>query len=92
MRIITKRALTESWAKYPEARASLAIWEERMKRANCENHSELKEVFADSDYIPNNNFSHLTIFNIKKNEYRLAADVFFNTKLVFIKWFGKHSS
>jgi mRNA interferase HigB len=92
MRIITKRAITESWTKYAGARQGLAIWEERIKAANFKNHEELKEIFRDADYIPNENFNHLTVFNIKGNDYRLVVDIFFNTGHVFIKWFGKHSS
>lgn len=91
MRIITKRALTASWMKYANARQSLAIWEERIKMTNFKTHEELKAVFRDADYIPNENFKHLTVFNIKGNDYRLVVDIFFNTGHIFIKWFGKHS-
>ena len=63
MHIIIKRAITESWTKYANARQSLAIWEERIKAANFKSHEELKEVFRETDYIPNENFNHLTVFN-----------------------------
>ncbi len=91
MRIITNRSITSCWKKYPEAKLSLAVWEERIYQSNFTSHENLKEVFPNADYIPNPFFRHLTIFNIKGNEYRLAADIFFNTGHVFIKWFGKHS-
>lgn len=91
MRIITNRSITECYKKYPDAKSSLAVWEERVYLAECKNHDELKRIFPSADYIPNVNFKHLTIFNIKGNEYRLAADVFFNTGHVFVKWFGKHA-
>lgn len=91
MLIITNRSITNCWKKYPDSRGSLAIWEERMYSAKCKNHDELKNIFVGADYIPNPQFRHLTIFNIKGNEYRLAADIFFNTGHVFVKWFGKHS-
>ena len=92
MRIIANRSITSCWKKYPDAKASLAVWEERMYSAKCENHEDLKRIFVNADYIPNPQFKHLTIFNINGNEYRLAADIFFNTGHVFIKWFGKHSN
>lgn len=91
MRIISNRSITESWKKYPDAKASLAIWEERIYEGEFRNHDDLKCIFPNADYIPNENFKHLTIFNIKRNEYRLAADIFFNTGHVYIKWFGKHA-
>ncbi len=90
MRIITNRSITECWKKYPEAKVSLAVWEERIYLATCKNHEELKRIFPTADYIANSNFKHLTMFNIKGNEYRLAVDIFFNTGHVFVKWFGKH--
>jgi mRNA interferase HigB len=91
MRIITNRSITECWKKYPEAKASLAVWEERIYEAKCKNHEELKCIFPNADYIPNPHFKHLTVFNIKGNEYRLAVDLFFNSGHVFVKWFGKHT-
>ncbi len=91
MRIITNRSLTECWKKYPDAKPSLAVWEERICAAECYNHTELIKIFSNADYVPNQHFKYLTIFNIKGNEYRLAADVFFNTGHVFIKWFGNHA-
>lgn len=92
MRIITKRAITECWKKYSDARTNLAIWEERINAALVRDHNELREILPHADYIPNENFKHLTIFNIKKNDYRLAVDIFFNTGHVFVKWFGTHTA
>ncbi|MBA3238969.1 MAG: type II toxin-antitoxin system HigB family toxin [Parachlamydiaceae bacterium] len=91
MRIITKRSITECWNRYPDSKPSLAIWEERMYMADCRNHEELKKIFSTADYIPNPYFKHLTLFNIKGNDYRLGVDIFFNTGHIFLKWFGKHS-
>lgn len=91
MRIITNRSITECYKKYPEVKPSLAIWEERIYKAEFKNHEDLKRIFPNADYISNPHFKHLTIFNIKENEYRLAVDIFFNTGHIFVKWFGKHS-
>src|SRR5688572_22290095 len=91
MRVISNRSISECWKKYPDAKLSLAIWEERIYQANCGSHDELKSVFPNADYIPNPCFKHLTAFNIKGNEYRLIVDLFFNTGQVFVKWFGKHA-
>lgn len=92
MRIITRRAIKESWIKYPQAKESLAVWEERIECTTFRNHEELNTVFRGADYIPNNNFRHLTVFNIKGNEFRLIVDIFFNTNHIYVKWFGKHSA
>lgn len=91
MRIIANRSITECWRKYPDAKSSLSIWEERIILANCKTHIELQKIFPDIDYIRNGNFKHLTVFNIKGNQYRLIVDIFFNSGQIFIKWFGTHA-
>lgn len=91
MRIISRRSLTECWKAHPDCKTSLSIWEERISYSECKDHKELLMYFPDADYIPNKNFKHLTIFNIKGNQYRLAVDIFFNTGHVYMKWFGKHA-
>lgn len=91
MRVITNRSITACWRKYLDSKPSLAVWEERIYQAKCSSHRELKYIFPYADYIANPHFKHLTIFNIKGNEYRLAVDIFFNTGHVFMKWFGTHS-
>jgi mRNA-degrading endonuclease HigB of HigAB toxin-antitoxin module len=84
MRIITSRSVTLCWKTCPNAKNSIAIWEEKIKIAKCKSHEELKTIFPDADYVPNNNFKHLTVFNIKHNKYRLAVDIFFNTGHIYI--------
>ena len=90
MRIISNRSLKECWNQYPDSRTALAVWEERIRYNDFMDHSALKLVFPDADYIPNHRFKHLTIFNIRGNRYRLAVDMFFNSRQVFLKWFGSH--
>lgn len=92
MRIIACRSITDCWIAYPNSKSSLTVWEERIKNAECKTHQALKIIFPEADYIPNANFKHLTIFNIRGNHYRLAVDIFFNTGHVFIKWFGTHEA
>lgn len=91
MRIISNRSLKECWRKYPESQTSLGLWEDRITYHHFKDHHELRAVFQDADYIPNRQFRHLVIFNIKGNGYRLAVDIFFNSGHVFLKWFGPHS-
>lgn len=91
MRIISNRSISECWKSYPDAKNSLAIWEERIKNCECKKHQELLLIFPDADYIPNDNFKHLTVFNIKGNHYRLVVDIFFNSGQIYVKWFGTHA-
>lgn len=92
MRIISNRSLKDCWSKYPDTRTALALWEERIRHADFKDHRNLQSVFPDADYVQNDQFKHLTIFNIKGNRYRLVVDIFFNSGHVFLKWFGHHKS
>lgn len=76
MHIITNRAIKESWSRYPEARQSLSVWEENMMTFDFKKHEEMKTIFRDPNYIPNTNLHHLTVFNIKGNDFRLVVDMF----------------
>lgn len=50
------------------------------------------EVFKRrASQISNKNYKYLTIFNIKGNDYRLAVDIIFDRKEVYLKWFGAHA-
>lgn len=91
MRIISNRSLKKCWQEHPGSRTALGIWEEKIKHSDFKDHQELRKIFPDADYIPNRQFRHLVIFNIKGNKYRLAADLFFNSGQLFLKWFGPHS-
>lgn len=92
MRIISNRSLKECWSKYPESRIGLAIWEEKIRFNEFDDHHELKKIFPDADYIPNPNFRHFTVFNIKGNKFRLGVDIIFNRQQVYVKWFGLHKN
>ena len=91
MKSMTKSSLTKCWRAYSTAKSSLGVWEEQIKSLNCSTYQELLEARKDADYIRNGNFSHLTIFNIKGDDFRLVVDINFATQRVFLKWFGTHA-
>jgi len=92
MKIIRSSHLTKCWKKHSRAKRNLAVWEEKIRVAKWKNHREISRTFPLADYIPNSNFTHLTVFNISGNHYRLAVDVVFDTQEIYVKWFGSHSA
>jgi mRNA interferase HigB len=91
MQIITKSSITKCWKAYSTVKNSLGVWEARISQLNCSTFQELRDTIGNADYISNGNFSHLTIFNIKGNDFRLVVDINFATQRVFLKWFGTHA-
>ena len=58
-----------------------------MEQYKFSNHNELKTVFPNADYIGKSRY----VFNIKGNDYRLVAVVFFAVGSVTVCFIGTHS-
>ena len=67
--------------------APLNNWYEITKIANWTKLSDIKEVFNNVDYVGNDRY----VFNIKGNDFRLVAMIFFDKRTLFIRFIGTHS-
>ena len=88
MRIISRRALREFWAKHPDARGSLQAWYANVKRANWKTPSDVKAIYQNASFIENNRI----VFNIKGNSYRLIAAIDYRHGIVYIRFVGTHQA
>ncbi|MCE7069970.1 type II toxin-antitoxin system HigB family toxin [Dyadobacter sp. CY327] len=87
MVIIKQKTLHNYCIKYPEAKVAIAEWADKTELADWANFLEVKSVFNSVDYVGDNRF----VFNIKGNQYRMVAMIFFSVRTVYIRWFGSHS-
>lgn len=87
MVIISKTILVEFGIKHSNAIESLNRWYAETKGADWKNFPELKETFNSVDAVGNNRY----VFNIKGNNYRLVAMIFFDIRTVFVRFIGTHS-
>ena len=71
MRIISRSALREFWAKHPNAEGSLRVWYANVKRAKWRTPSDIKAIYRNASFIENNR----VVFNIKGNSYRLVTAI-----------------
>ena len=94
MRIIARRTLQDfvksltGHKDRPAVKAALDAWFDEVRKANWENMSEVKRLYATASVI---NAGRI-VFNIKGNAYRLVVAVDFEKGIVWIKWIGSHKS
>lgn len=86
MRIISFSAIREYVRKHADADIALRDWYKKTEKANWSCFADLKQTFNSVDYVGIDRY----VFNIKGNDYRLVAMVFFATKKVFIRFIGTH--
>ena len=87
MVIIKQKTLHKYCDKHPEAKIAIAEWADKTESADWANFMDVKSVFNSVDYVGDNRF----VFNIKGNQYRMVAMIFFSVRTVYIRWFGSHS-
>jgi len=85
--IISKTIIREFGLKHADANDALNDWFAIVKDANWSNFSDMKKTFNSVDAVGDKRF----VFNIKGNQYRLVAMVFFSVRTVYIKFIGTHS-
>lgn len=88
MRIISRRALREFWAKHPDAEQPLRAWYANVKRADWKTPSDVKAIYRNASIIENNR----VVFNIKGNSYRLVVAIDYQHSIVYIRFVGTHQA
>jgi mRNA interferase HigB len=87
MVIISKTVLHKYINKRPEVAEPLNEWYNRVKQADWNSLYDVKQTFNAVDFVGNDRF----VFNIKGNQYRLVAMIFFSVRTLYIKFIGSHS-
>lgn len=87
MRIISFAILRDFIAKHLDSDVALRDWYKKTEKSDWSNFSELRKTYACADYVGNDRY----VFNIKGNNYRLIAMIFFATRKVYIRWIGTHN-
>ncbi|MCY3721755.1 type II toxin-antitoxin system HigB family toxin [Candidatus Poribacteria bacterium] len=88
MRIISRSALRDFWARHPNAEGSLQAWYANVKRAKWRTPSEVKAIYRNASFIGNNR----VVFNIKGNAYRLVAAINYQYGIVYVRFVGTHQA
>lgn len=86
MVILIKKTLLAFAEKHPICAASLNNWYNIAKAADWNKLADIKKVFNNVDYTGNDRY----VFNIKGNDFRLVAMIFFDKRTLFIRFIGTH--
>lgn len=86
MVIIAKKIIREYAETHHTHTAPLERWYEITENADWNNFAEMKVDFGSVDSVGDSLF----VFNIKGNDCRLIARIFFGVRTVFIRFIGTH--
>ena len=84
--VISKGILLEFGVKHADSIDPLNRWYSVCKNADWSSFSKMKSSFNSVDAVGNDRY----VFNIKGNNYRIVAIVFFDIRTIFIRFVGTH--
>jgi len=84
---LIKKTLLLFAEKYPSSVSALNNWYQVAKNADWNKFADLKNDFNSVDYVGNDRY----VFNIKGNNFRIVAMIFFNIRTVYIRFVGTHA-
>lgn len=87
MTIIAKTTLKKFHRKHPASARALNKWYNIARKASWSNFADLRQTFSAVDAAGNDRF----VFNIKGNDYRLIAMIFFDKRTIYIRFVGTHA-
>jgi len=91
MRIVKESFLREMANEHPRAADALKCWVELFRRAHFATPVELRAAFATVDPVIVKSGHTVSVFNIRRNEYRLMASIHFNSQIVYTLRFLTHA-
>lgn len=86
MVIISYRKLRDFVDLHIDAKDALNNWYRLVDAADWANYHEIKAMFNSVDAVGNDRF----VFNIRGNNYRIVALIFFDVRTVYIRFVGAH--
>jgi mRNA interferase HigB len=87
MVVISYGKLKSFYTKHPDTEEALNNWYRLVCSSDWSKLADIKKVFQSVDYVGNDRY----VFNIRGNNYRLVAMIFFNTRTVYIRFTGTHA-
>lgn len=85
MNTISYRKIREFTALHPNSESSLSSWYKIAKKATWQNIVEVRENYPHADLV-----GHFTVLNIAGNNYRLIAEIHFDSQLILIRHILTH--
>jgi mRNA interferase HigB len=87
MVVISYGTLRSFFENHADAEDALNNWYRMVSMANWNSYHDVKKMFNAVDAVGNDRY----VFNIRGNNYRLVAMIFFDVRTVYIRFVGTHS-
>jgi mRNA interferase HigB len=84
MRIITKKRLRAFAQQHAEARSALEAWHDQVARADWRNLMDVRRTYPHADGVLVRSGRLATVFNIRRNKFRLITAIHYDTQKVFV--------
>ena len=87
MVVITKGILTKFGIEHPDVATVLNSWYDTVCEADWHSLADVRQTFNSVDYVKNERY----VFNVKGNQYRIVAMIFFDKRTLYIRFVGTHA-
>ncbi len=87
MRIYSKNTLRAFWERHTESEQALRAWYREVEQADWATPAQVRERFLNASIVGNNR----VVFRIRGNNYRLAVEIFYPGRKVFVRFIGTHA-
>jgi len=87
MVVISYGKLRSFFELHADSEDALNNWYRLVLMADWSTYHEMKQMFNSVDAVGNDRY----VFNIRGNNYRLVAMVFFDVRTVYIRFIGTHA-
>jgi mRNA interferase HigB len=91
MRIITKRRLAEFAARHPETRSALEAWHDEALKADWHSLMDVRRTYPHADGVKVKSGRIATVFNIRRNAFRLITAIHYDAGRIFVMRFLTHA-
>ena len=86
MRIISKKSLSDYWAKVPAAQSELQAWHAEAKSAEWATPADVKAKYGNASILKDGR----VVFNICGNKHRLIVRINYEYRIVYVRFLGTH--
>ena len=87
MRFVGRDHVVECMKKHADSRKALQAWLAEAEAATWRSPQDVRERYPSVDFVRKG----LAVFDIKGNDYRLVAQIAFNTGVVVVQRVGTHA-
>jgi mRNA interferase HigB len=91
VRVITQKAIRQASERHPKATSELTVWLKTVRHATWPSIQAVRETYPSADAVKVGSGKTVTVFNIRRNDFRLLTAIHYNRAKVYILDFLTHA-